>query len=65
MYPSSQLESNDFGAQPSKNLAFASLFSIVDTQRILARTFMRTIMVAWKDGRKQYIDMFFVSPVAI
>lgn len=51
----SQKLNNDPGAQPGKNLEFASLLCIVDALQTSARTFTRTIVAAWKDIRKKLL----------
>ena len=45
---------DDFGAQPNKNLTFASLWGIVDTLESISQDIHgATIMAAWEDGRKR------------
>ena len=60
---SSQKPDDDFGAWPNKNLAFASLFGIVDILESISRTFTYTIMAARKDDGKIHlllIEMYFL-----
>ena len=52
LYHHSQKPDDDFGAQPNKHLAFASLFSVVDTLESISQDIHAPHYVAQKDGRK-------------
>ena len=42
------------GAQPNKNLAFASLWGVADSLESISQDIHgATIMAAWEDGRKR------------